>query len=116
MDNILERAWEGKVTYALTNLVACIPLGEDGKKTQEPPKESIIACGSRLKELIELADPIFFVCVGKLAAKWLPELYKELPIDSTVEIIHPAAIVRASRAQRGILRQRAIATLTHIGE
>lgn len=106
LDKIMENAWQGEVRYALTNLVACIPIGDNHQKTMEPDKDSIKACGDRLRELIHLARPKGFVCVGKLAESWLPKIFKGLPIDRTISIVHPAAILRVEEAQYGITVQR----------
>lgn len=91
---------------AFTNLVACIPLGDDGDKVKDPPKEAIQACAPRLQEFIALAKPDLIVAVGKLSAKYL------IPQGVAGEqIIHPAAILRADISQRGLLIQRTVVTL-----
>lgn len=121
LDEIIQRAFDsfgasesGRVGYkwAFTNLVGCIPLGEDGDKTAEPPKEAIKACSPRLVELALMAKPKLFVWVGKLAGKYGPQIvlpsFKKI---KHVEIIHPAAILRADPSQQPLLAQRAIITL-----
>jgi DNA polymerase len=112
LDAIIEDALEGQYSYALTNLVACIPMGDDHKKTAEPPKESIMECAPRLLELIGMAKPKVFVAVGVLAGKWLPKVYRGLPIDRTIQITHPAAILRMdNQAQKELAVQRATVML-----
>lgn len=125
LDFILEKAGVTQHRYLITNLIACIPIGEEGTKTAEPPPESIKRCAPRLVELVRMAQPRLIVCIGKLAKKhivgqaqfcareeagnppWLPEGTHLRFCD----IIHPAAILRADLTQRALLIQRAIVTL-----
>ncbi len=53
LDRQIEQAGGGAYKQGFTNLVGCIPLGEDGSKTSEPPEESILACAPRVLELLE---------------------------------------------------------------
>jgi uracil-DNA glycosylase len=109
--------WEDVPTIAFTNLVACIPLGGDGKKTAEPSPESIRACAPRLIEFARLANPRLFVWVGELAAKWAPKL---LVGDDrlaarrdfkTVKIPHPAFLLRLEAYAQPLAIQRCVVTL-----
>lgn len=123
LDRIIKDALSGleqPVRVALTNLVGCIPLDEAGNKFTEPPDEQVRACQQRLKEFIELADPKLIVCVGKLAHDWLDQGYrhalklsKPVPL---VQIVHPAAILRANVAARGLMIQRAVLALRNAVE
>lgn len=115
LDKIVEEALEGReLAVAYTNLVACIPLDEAGKKFTEPPKTQIDACEGRLRECIELCQPKLIVMVGKLAEKYIPALQRHV---KTVAIVHPAAILRADISQRGLAIKRTIITLRDaIGE
>jgi DNA polymerase len=123
LDKIIEVALEGKITYAMTNLVGCIPRdGEVGKATQ-PPDEAIRKCTPRLKDLIWIAKPRLIVCVGALASKWLqnpkvfePSWWEPLGEVRFVSIAHPAFLLRLSMAQRPLEVQRAIITLRDAGE
>ena len=111
LDEIVERALDGQYDYALTNLVACIPLGEDGSKTGEPPEESIEACRPRLRELFQIARPRLTVLVGKLATKHAkPSVYLKKEA-LCCDIIHPAAILRMDVSQQGLAMQRCVATI-----
>lgn len=103
---IIDESIGDRFSCCIANLVRCIPLGEDGDKVSEPPKESIKACRPYLIELMELCRPRLIVCVGKLALKWLPSTDAAI-----VEIIHPAAILRADISQKGLAIQRSIITL-----
>ncbi len=107
LDRIIETAFEGfQFTYALTNLVGCIPIGEEGTKTAEPPEESIRACAPRVVEITEMCNPQLIVCVGTLAKSWLDKVipHRDVP---RINMIHPAAIMRMDISQKGLAIQRA---------
>lgn len=72
LDIIIERAIDGQHDYAMTNLIACIPKDDEGKKTKEPPDYAIKECQPRLIEFINMCSPDLIVCVGKLATKYVP--------------------------------------------
>lgn len=95
-------------THAFTNLVGCIPLDEDGRKATEPYPEQIKQCRPRLEEFVELARPRLLVLVGRMAEDWANDLRTDIPRTA---IQHPAAVLRASEAHKGLLSQRAIVTL-----
>jgi uracil-DNA glycosylase family 4 len=107
LDYIIETAIDGQYDYALTNLIACIPLGEDGEKTAQPSEESIKACAPRLLEFVKMCRPRLIVLVGALAAKYA----KDFGQVKTIQIVHPAAILRADISTRGLAIQRAIVQL-----
>ena len=107
----------GAYTWAMTNIVACIPREADGSKTAEPDDDCVEACAPRLAEFAAICDPKLVVAVGSLARDWLDPKYKRsvrfhrrLP---TVDIIHPAAILRANVAMQGLMIQRAVVALTN---
>lgn len=107
LDDIIREASGGSPPrYCMTNLVACIPLGEDGSKTKEPPKVAIDACRDRLNEFIEIAEPQEIVYVGKMA-------YKHGDYEG-VEITHPAAILRADESQKNLLIKRCEIVLENV--
>lgn len=118
LDSIIEKAYShvigadivelmpmSEVSIAFTNIVSCIPKGEDGNKIKEPEKQHILACADRLREFVMLAKPKVIVCVGLLAEKWLPQLVVGKKL---VNIIHPAAILRMDVSQKGLARQRCV--------
>lgn len=114
LDEIIERAWHGAYKFAMTNLVACIPKGNDGDKFTEPPKEAIMACAPRLQELVALCRPKLVICVGKLSEKWARKTIEGMRTTTIVSwctITHPAAILRAEVVNRGLMVQRCIVTL-----
>ena len=94
-----------EIKVAFTNLVACIPLVEGSTKFEEPPLPAIKACAARMYEFISIANPKAIILAGKLSAK---HVMTSLP---TAKIIHPAAIIRADKSQRGLLRQEVTVTI-----
>lgn len=106
LDRQILAAWgEGRVRKAFTNVVACIPLDEDYKKVSEPPKECVEACATRLEEFLELADPTYVVCVGKVASERMAEVY-DIDSPQVIEIAHPAAILRLEDARQPMANTR----------
>ena len=104
MQQIIDKALDGQYDYALTNLVACIPLGEDNNKLQEPPEECIEACEPRLEEFMDIAIPDVVIAVGGLAEKHL--------VSANDSIVHPAAMLRMDPGQKSLAIQRAIAIIS----
>lgn len=138
MDRIIDRAIKeaghGPIC-AFTNLVCCIPLGEEGTKVAEPPRDAIVACASRLLAFLDLANPSVIISVGQLSAKWVPRIIngvygqkgarkgmigtpvtKRLAKVKVESIIHPAAILRADVSQKGLAIQRTVASLREVFE
>lgn len=111
LDRIIAKAIPDTYRVAFTNLVACIPLGEDGDKTAEPPKESIQKCRKRLLEFVILCQPRLVVHVGKLAEK-----HANIEGIESVLIAHPASILRASVVSRDLMIQNCIITLRDVVE
>lgn len=115
-----EPEWYPKYTHALTNLVCCIPRDQDGGKAGPPDTDSIIKCQPRLEEFIRLCNPRLIVRVGGLAEKWVGGGMKhtcKIPQGCEVlDIVHPAFILRANMAQRGLLAQRCIVQLRNAVE
>ena len=118
LDHIMDRAFAAvpRKTFrkALTNLVGCIPRGEKDKLAQ-PPDASIRACEPRLQEIVGLARPSLVVCVGALAAKWINRNRCQLGLGDVtlLDLVHPAGILRANVAQRGLMVQRAVVSLSN---
>lgn len=99
------------VTYAMFNLVGCIPKDGDGEK-RTPSVECIVQCAPRLQELLDMARPRLVVCVGKMPADWLKQGYKnpvQLPRHVKLcNILHPAYILRQNVAQKEFMVQRSV--------
>jgi len=89
-------------TYAMTNLIGCIPK-VDGEKLTSPPKESVTACFPRINELVELCNPKGLILVGNDAQKFF-ELHnnKLLQQIKFIKIQHPAAILRKPQVSWGL--------------
>ena len=111
LDRIIDESLQGNFSHALTNLVGCIPIGEEGSKTAEPPKESIVACAPRLIEITKMCKPRLVVLVGTLSKKFFP-----LTDYPTTAIIHPAAIIRMDVSQQGLAVQRTIVQIQNAVE
>lgn len=112
LDLIIDRSIDAQHDYAITNLVACLPIVE-GRKSAEPPVKSIEACAPRVGDIVNLCHPRVIVCVGALAYKWANGKYKKMGVldgftGDIVRITHPAAILRMDVTQQGIEVQRAI--------
>ena len=104
------------LSLCFTNLVCCIPKENGSKSEDGPPDESVEACSERLREFVKIADPKLIVCVGTCSRDWLDPkrkghltFHREIP---TIDIVHPAAILRAVSAQKGLIRKKAVVTLT----
>lgn len=114
LDEIIEESENNAGTElrkAFTNIVGCIPLGDDGSKTAEPPPVAIKACAPRLREIIQIAKPRLIVRVGKLA-----DAHVHADDISQVSIVHPAFILRADAAQKGLVIRRTVVILTEAFE
>lgn len=112
---------EGRpVKLCWTNLVCCIPLEEDGSKNSDPPDEAVQACSVRLLEFLDIAHPKLIICVGTIPRDWFDVKYKhaiKIPQDiPVVSITHPAAILRANIAQKGLMFQRNVVALKNAVE
>ncbi len=109
LDRMIEDAggFIPRVRLAFSNVIACIPYDEDGKKVSDPPKEAIKRCVPRLEELTRMAKPVKVVAVGLVAAKY---------VKNDLTIVHPAAILRANPAQQGLMYQRAVVQLAELFE
>jgi uracil-DNA glycosylase family 4 len=120
LDHIISQAIPSSLRVAFTNIVCCIPREEDGRKATEPDDDSILACQPRLVEFVEIAKPKLIVCVGAMARDWLsPGYAHSAPIPRSIpriDITHPAAILRASIAMKGLMVQRVVANLRNATE
>lgn len=106
LDQLVAKAWDGQYDYAITNLVGCIPLDNDNSKIAEPPEEAIKACEVRLQELFAISRAAVWIRVGKLA-----EQYVGSSDTPSIDLLHPAAILRMDVSQQGLAIQRAIVAL-----
>jgi uracil-DNA glycosylase family 4 len=115
LDDLIRRAVEasgkGHLRLAFTNLVGCIPLGEDGRKTAEPEMADVKKCAGRLRDFVAVARPQLIVTVGALPAKWLDSVLPEREATS-MNVTHPAALLRMNEVQFGLAAQRVAVQLT----
>jgi uracil-DNA glycosylase family 4 len=121
LDSIITKAWElanVDTTYALYNIVSCVPKDEHGKKIHTPKEEAIIACSPKVKEFIELCSPSLIVCVGSIATTWIlgttkrTEKFALQDFKGTVlSIVHPAAILRMNISQRPLEIQKCVVAI-----
>lgn len=104
-------------TYAMTNIVGCIPLNEEGRKVGEPDVDCIERCAPRLQDFLALVSPKLIVMVGKMSSDWLDPKFKnpvKLPEGvPTLKMTHPSAILRMNVAQRGLAVQRCVVDLNN---
>lgn len=98
---------------AFTNLVGCFPKEAKDAGTNEPPEDAIRACRLRLEEIVRMARPRLVVAVGGLAKKWVQTWRVGLGLGDVklVDIVHPAAILRAHPTAQGLMAQRAALTI-----
>lgn len=121
LDEIVRRSLGTRFRTAYTNLVGCIPREPDGTgKLAQPDDEHIKACAPRLQEVVKLCEPKLIVCVGSLSEDWLRPGDKHSvkfhrPVNQ-IHIRHPASILRANVAQRGLEIQRCIVSLANAVE
>jgi uracil-DNA glycosylase family 4 len=130
LDTVIEKALRGvrargcQPRLAFTNLVGCIPLEqrEDGTrgKASEPLPEQVKQCGLRLREFVRLCDPKVIVCVGAQARDWLdPKRAGSIRLDFSgrmLDVVHPAGILRAPEAKRGLLVQQSVVRIANAVE
>ena len=120
LDYIISESIPTDMTYAVTNLIGCIPK-DDGGKLEEPPEEAIISCKPRVEELIELCNPKLIVNVGKHSKDWCEQGIKgnikfHKPIKQ-IHVLHPAYIVRQSEhIKQQLTRKTVISIQTAIEE
>ena len=114
LDEWIGMTVEGRYSYCLTNLVCCMPKGEDGHKIEMPDDKMVKACSTRLSEFVMICQPQLIVMVGALATKFLPNMFGCLGKGGRcpmVSIIHPAAILRMDISKQGLAIQRTVVTL-----
>lgn len=106
---------------AFTNIIACIPVDPiTGAKATEPDWDCVVECGPRLEQIVEIAQPQLIVNVGKLAKDRMEPGTKQSIKSASgipqVNITHPAAILRAQYAARGLMIQRCVVTIRNAAE
>jgi len=99
LQDILKQVSEDvKFTFAITNLVSCIPLRWSSETKQyeveEPTETEIASCSVKLAECVYLADPKLVVLMGYHAKEWYPrgvgKLFPKIPV---IDITHPTHLL-----------------------
>lgn len=99
---------------AFTNLVACVPKYKPGE-IGIPKKAEIQACSGRLNQFVQLAKPKALVMVGKHASKWCP-VFIDYDFEYSIDLTHPAAIMRESVVRQDVSYDRCIIQLSELFE
>lgn len=97
LDKLLADTFEHankKPTYAITNVIACIPWNEDQSSFRKPTKEEAEECYPRVEEFISICKPRLVVLLGKEASKYAPTSDEY----ATREIFHPSYLLRKGGA------------------
>jgi DNA polymerase len=110
LDHVVAVTLGTRYRWCMSNLLACLPLGEDGEKVAEPDMTEVVRCAPRLQELFAMCRPRLLVLVGACARDHLdmalpPAIRGAVP---WVDITHPAAILRMPQVQQGLAIQRCI--------
>ena len=108
---VIEAGYLPKLAW--TNLVACIPKGEDNRKKGEPNANEIKACQPRLEEFIRLCRPKYLIAVGDLAEKW-SKIQRWEQYGKCVHIRHPSALLQMDIARRPLEEQRVTVRLRDV--
>lgn len=117
LDMLIGQSEPGDLRFAYTNVIACFPKNvetEKPSKFTQPPKEAVKACRDRLMELVGIAKPKAVVFVGKFAWDSSSLAVGEKCKGVKVTITHPAAILRAEAARRGIAEHQVRVILTDL--
>lgn len=109
LDKMIERAVE-KSEYlppiGITNVVACFPNID--REIRKPTEQEVMACRSRLEEVILLARPRLIVTLGQVAKRYLP--MNSIPI---VNLTHPAAFLHNKEDIDSLGPKKFILSLAH---
>lgn len=114
MDEIIANGIRGRATYALTNLVCCIPKDESGQKTHSPDYDQIFQCSDRLREFVALVSPKLIVSVGKIAEDYLDTRMKTCLVKDRIKriaILHPAYILRLPSGAHALTKRKCSLTI-----
>lgn len=80
-----------KYTYAITNILGCVPWKDRANAEVRPPeKAEATQCRNRVWSILDIAKPTAIVEVGKSASKYAPTGFD----IATLQIFHPAYLLR----------------------
>ena len=96
---------ELEFSWAITNLVACVPYETDYSLRQPYPFE-IESCASRLQKFESITLPLKIVALGNLAKKYLRRF--------DISMVHPAGILRKPESSRYVATKREILKLQNL--
>lgn len=86
-----------RVSYGITNIIACWPhRNPDTRQQLPPPREAIEACRPRVDDLIEILRPQRIVTLGAYARKHVSH-DQPYPLEF-LDLPHPAFILRKGGA------------------
>lgn len=90
-----------KFTWAITNMLGCLPLDTETIKIRRPTGAELALCLPRLNEFIRLASPTVLVLLGKVAGRnfRFPDGFEESRSAEdvycpTLDLVHPAHTLR----------------------
>lgn len=104
LNKLIEDSFEiyGEYRYAITNVVACLPITEEGKLRPPEPLE-VKRCDPRLRSFIDdIAHPSKIICLGRVATTHLDEadLFPQV-----YSLVHPAWVLRQGGVSSEAYRQ-----------
>lgn len=106
-DDLYAQVIGDDLTFAMTNIVACIPRDKDAN-LRMPKKDEAKHCSPRLQSFFEIAEPKCVVTLGKVSDRYIPDW--DVP---RFNLIHPSAILRAE-AKQNLFRKKFILGLQKI--
>jgi DNA polymerase len=93
---IVELELDRPLTYAVTNIVCCLP--KSGGSLRQPRPSEIAACSDRLVAFLNAAQPDLIVLIGATARQTFNGIIEVSGIRC-IHILHPAAILRMDENQ-----------------
>lgn len=91
--NVLDR-FGASIGFA--NLVHCIPSSyTEGQIIRPPTEEEVLNCSEHLVRFLQIHKPKTIVCLGKVAAKYVPAIVEEADCSAVIRnVVHPAFIIK----------------------
>lgn len=85
-----------KFTWAITNMLGCLPLDTETIKIRRPTGAELALCLPRLNEFISMANPTVLVLLGKIATVnfRFSEDDDVSDFPATLDLVHPAHTLR----------------------
>lgn len=91
---ISEAMRQTSFAFAIANTVGCIPLSPEGTVDQ-PCKQSIATCSSRLQEIVRISAPKAVVLLGRTAGSvWRERMAPLFPLLPYTDLFHPSYVLR----------------------